>query len=607
MIRLLSNDLDAAVSKAIDLTNSGRYEEARAAWKKIRAKSDAHEEAYVLGGYTALKLSNFPEAELLLREATERFPNNPYSHLYYADCARAADNSSLAVERLLQIGGGNHQENLFQAILTYLLELQDSVLVAKLMRIFIHQQFSRTDVPYIVGRLNTLRDTNPPAAEKLVGAFLTFAQTASAFERELEIFFILQILCEQDLSTDRVKYISEELYKKKNISYLFEVFHWGSYKAGTVLAEIIRDDLLVNGVKAKSTSEIKIIYAILSSFFPAAIIDLFKAVRVSMTPQELPAFSTCIAAGAVASNVPTPALKGFRSRLRIAVCVSGQLRGYDKARRTWDRIGLRDHDCHYFVHTWRNIGRKFPIPQHAQRVLSGNFLDVYRNAFMHLGEEEMRRLYPSLFLLFIDSSNVSIKDVTNAYMTDSVVVEDDNDAEFEKFNNSEKMYYKIKMCHCLSVMSGREYDLFIRIRPDLAIGGAMRPLESLLEEIRGQSVIFLDTGPYIHPKVGYVVGDQFAIADRRGMDAYAATFDNTRFSSEYFLSDFTKGYVPHVNLADSITVSGLRPTSQHGISFDGWRDPDRISEKSLYAAISKDASARGASTWDALLQAACID
>ncbi len=607
MIRLLCRDLDAAVSKANDLTNSRQYAQARAAWRKIRAQSDAYEESYVLGGYAALQLSNVHEAELLLQEATERFPSNPYSHLYYADCARAVDNMPLAVDRLMRVAGGNHQENLLEAVLGYLLELQDSVLVGKLMRIFVLQRFSRTDVPYIVARLNTLRDTNPPAADKIVGAFSAFTHFASADECRMEIFFILQILCDRDLSEERLKYIVNYLYSEKNIEYLFEVFHSGTYRAGHALAEVIRDDLIVSGVVGKSNVQIKTIYAILSSFLPTAISDLFKAVRISMIPQEMPTFSNCVAAGAVASSVSSPALTGFRSRLRIAVCVSGQLRGYENARRTWNRIGLDNHDCDYFVHTWQNIGRKFPIPQHAQRVLSGNFLHVYRDAFMHLGEMEMHRLYPSLFLLFSDSSNVSIRDVVNTYMTDSVVIEDDNADSFQKFNNFEKMYYKIKMCYSLSIMSGREYDLHVRIRPDLAIGGSMRSLNSLLEDIKRQSSIFIDTGPYIHPKVGYVVGDQFAIADRRGMDAYASTFDNTRFASEFFLSDFTRDYLPHVNLADSLTVSGLRPTSQHGIVFDGWREPNRITEKALYTAISKDAGGRSSNQWDVLLQRACSD
>jgi hypothetical protein len=606
MIRLLSKDLDAAASKATDLTNAGHYSKAWAAWGKIRDQSDSYEAAYVLGGYVGLKLSKIADAELLLGEAVERFSDNPYSHLFYADCARAVENMPLAVERLVRAAGGNHQDNFLDAALGYILDLQDRELAPRLMKIFILQQFSSNHVPYIAAKLNTLRETNPPAANRIVAAFTAFAQTASVAEGEVEIFLIMQILCEKSISAERMEYIVNRLYFESKLDYIYEVFNWGTYEAGQVLAKIIHSELKSSGVGGKTDAQVKTIYAVLASFLPAAIGDVFKAVSRAMNSLEVASVNSCVSAGAAASNAVAPALTGYRSRLRIAICVSGQLRGYENARRTWMRLGLDNHDCNYFVHTWRNIGRKFPIPQHAQRVLSGKFLDEYRDAFMHLGEGEMRALYPSLFSLFSDSSNVSFRDVRNVYTTDCVVIEDDDEGIFKTFNNFEKMYYKIKMCHSLALMSGREYDLFIRIRPDLAIGGAMRSLNSLFEETKRQRSIFIDTGPYIHPKVGYVVGDQFAVADRRGMDAYAATYDNTRYASPNFLSDFTKDYRPHVNLAESLIVSGMMPSSQHGIVFDGWHEPDRITERELYAALSKDSGVRSSNHWDARLLAACM-
>ena len=43
--------------------------------------------------------------------------------------------------------------------------------------------------------------------------------------------------------------------------------------------------------------------------------------------------------------------KLFSDPLKIAICVSGQLRGYEEAKKSWDSI-FQGHDVDYYVHTW---------------------------------------------------------------------------------------------------------------------------------------------------------------------------------------------------------------------------------------------------------------
>lgn len=46
-----------------------------------------------------------------------------------------------------------------------------------------------------------------------------------------------------------------------------------------------------------------------------------------------------------------------RRRLKVAVCVSGQLRGYRQALATWRRAFLPMIDATLFIHSWRSVGR----------------------------------------------------------------------------------------------------------------------------------------------------------------------------------------------------------------------------------------------------------
>ena len=46
-----------------------------------------------------------------------------------------------------------------------------------------------------------------------------------------------------------------------------------------------------------------------------------------------------------------------RRKIRIAVCVSGQLRGYAKAFPTWKDTLLQHVDYDLFVHSWARVGR----------------------------------------------------------------------------------------------------------------------------------------------------------------------------------------------------------------------------------------------------------
>jgi hypothetical protein len=61
----------------------------------------------------------------------------------------------------------------------------------------------------------------------------------------------------------------------------------------------------------------------------------------------------------LSASPPAPALAFVPMRLRIALCISGQLRGYEAAHPSWSRLGLDRHEVTRFVHVWQDIGRNW--------------------------------------------------------------------------------------------------------------------------------------------------------------------------------------------------------------------------------------------------------
>src|SRR5262249_8363825 len=145
----------------------------------------------------------------------------------------------------------------------------------------------------------------------------------------------------------------------------------------------------------------------------------------------------------VAAAAPPP------KRLRIAVCVSGQLRGFRTAFPTWQALGLDGHDVTYFVHTWRNIGIKPLFRTDPERQPPG-FFETFERIRQQVADGTLIGLYPSLHhrdafgakspLVHFE---VERDELVALYETEFVVIEDDEAPEFAKFSNQEKMFHKI--------------------------------------------------------------------------------------------------------------------------------------------------------------------
>ena len=248
-------------------------------------------------------------------------------------------------------------------------------------------------------------------------------------------------------------------------------------------------------------------------------------------------------------------------RLRIALLIPGQMRTYQQTFPTWKALGLEDHDVDVFVHTWKVVGPKIPIIGHSHRVLRKHFSGTYERVFGQLGEAVMNERYPHFFQYFVNENNLVTEESLCRYFdTEHVVVQDDTDGKFNDMTLPYKIYYKVQSCFELVEQSGKQYDLIIRSRADLAMEGlAKLDWDNIYQRVKRERLILTGGGPdYLCPAMGHKIGDLFAIGDYECMSYYCKSLDSAHrvFAEGYYgCPTFMAG---HVNFCYEMLRNGIR-------------------------------------------------
>ena len=121
--------------------------------------------------------------------------------------------------------------------------------------------------------------------------------------------------------------------------------------------------------------------------------------------------------------------------------MSGQLRGFRQAFATWGGLGLDAHEVVTFVHTWRNIGRRFPENHwHLGRAFAGPLRDALVTASGQLGSDLLMQRYPRMFGYFNTKQTIDGSNLAALYQSDNWAIEDDEDYPIKAMTNSAKMY-----------------------------------------------------------------------------------------------------------------------------------------------------------------------
>lgn len=290
---------------------------------------------------------------------------------------------------------------------------------------------------------------------------------------------------------------------------------------------------------------------------------------------------------------PAPPARRPGPRLRIALCLSGQLRGWRHASGTWHHLGLQGHDVDVYVHTWQNVGRRLPDPgimPSVPRVFDhAGFCEAWLAVGRRHSFAAMQLAYPALFAAVARHQAVDEATLQAAFGSDAVVVaEDEREPRFEGWSNQDKMHYKIWAADRLAADSGKSYDLVIRLRPDKTLRGhrAAPDWPALAAESRARRALFCEEP--LGVREGLVMGDQFAAGAPEVVSAYAAAWTLTPQARAEGWHGFPAQFTGHASLAFTCLWQGLRPQQLPGVDFGPIAEDQRLTGPEIAALIAVD-------------------
>ena len=288
---------------------------------------------------------------------------------------------------------------------------------------------------------------------------------------------------------------------------------------------------------------------------------------------------------------------------KVAICVSGQLRGYKAALHSWRRTLLTQVDATFFVHSWHMIGGADANPtRHVLPFKGRHFTDAYRKVALQEGYGTLQAHYPALFKELNSHGEADEEELKSLYETDHVVLEDEEIEKFSSFSNQDKMHYKIFSANNM-VENSNDFDLIIRIRPDIEIIDILFFWKDIQSVCHTQPIIFAEK-PYGVHYGALMIGDQFAIGAPKAISVYAKTWNQYPKFAAAELAKMPNTLSGHVSLATSCWLQRV-DVLKAPIRFGRLLDPTPFSEQAMYSILT--ASECGAGFHKTLVDAAKRD
>ncbi len=255
-------------------------------------------------------------------------------------------------------------------------------------------------------------------------------------------------------------------------------------------------------------------------------------------------------------------------RHRVAVCISGQLRGFDLAYPTIKKFMIDDLQADVFISTWRRRGIKMSgFHANLQTYFHDHFvnsvpLEYYGNNFL--------RKFPSIEDVMVElgeSDLVTDDALSRLYPDAEIFIADEDEFEnriAERFSsnaklfrariprNQIKMYYHIWKSNQMKCKAerrlGRRYDLVVRIRPDKELRSDMVSHAPLYPfEIFADKVKHRDS-----------IGDRIAYGTSAAMDIYSDIWQRALDWEKGALPNgFRRNIAPHTFMFDHLWTAGL--------------------------------------------------
>jgi tetratricopeptide (TPR) repeat protein len=314
-----------------------------------------------------------------------------------------------------------------------------------------------------------------------------------------------------------------------------------------------------------------------------------------------------ILASAGTSPIPAPSVAKLPAKLRVALCISGQLRGYQQTFKSWKGLQLRDHDTTIFVDSWFSVGfnweriwaflRGRPSLHHA--IHTGDIAFV---------KARYPRLAQALEQTMVASGSVTVAQLQDFYGTPHVRLEDDTSVAFARRGNQWKMYHKMAASARAANESGRTFDLMIRARPDREIVGVSDfDLHRIQAESAADRALFMLDHPNVIRDGYFWLGDQFAFGTPEIVSAYCNTLNTieTMAAAGQMPRDVDLRLPMHVTPFLMTFYRGILVRPIPGVEFGGFVNPPLLTVGEIHKLILQDLQAREADDFDLQLVDAC--
>jgi hypothetical protein len=278
---------------------------------------------------------------------------------------------------------------------------------------------------------------------------------------------------------------------------------------------------------------------------------------------------------------------GASNKPRVAVCISGQLRGYKAAFHSINELLSQLFDFDVYISTWSDVGCREPFPLvAANRVFNGEFLDSFKSVISNglISWEDFKVQYPSLMALIHSDNEVDKDFIYKSFdKANKVILDIQNESDVNLPTNQHKMFYKIERAFELVESQDLKYDFVIRMRPDRAISLKVG-IDEAFEQFNlcNNNQMLVDMSFMLHPFKGFVIGDTFALSDFNMMNHYAKFYSEGRYKPDYIR--------PHNDLAFHLFAKNIE-INDSPFSFSSFLNP-LLNDDDICTAIINDSNHR---------------
>lgn len=143
--------------------------------------------------------------------------------------------------------------------------------------------------------------------------------------------------------------------------------------------------------------------------------------------------------------------------MKLAICLSGHMRNFDKHYPDLCKYILSKYDCDVYISTWKNRGLTFRSRKtltHPDIIEPGEDISV----------DDVKNIYSPKEILVDDEYGKKIKTLLKTF---DYGFQTTNEALIYK-GQAFMMFYKIESVINMALQSGVNYDFIVRVRPDLS-------------------------------------------------------------------------------------------------------------------------------------------